>query len=211
MYLPEHFRQTDPAAIFDFMAAHGFATVVTRHADEPFASHLPLLVDRQAGPHGTIVGHLARANPQHHSADGQSTLVVFAGPHAYISPTWYAEPNTVPTWNYTAVHAYGRWETIDDADAVRRIVADTVNFYEQAMPQPWPFDETSPLVDGLVRQIVGFRIVVERLEAKWKLNQNHSAARRERVVQALSQRPDDDSQAIAELMRRDGSSGGGFT
>src|SRR5688572_14073923 len=105
MYIPKHFEQTDHDTSFAFMAAHGFATVVTVHGGEPFASHLPLLVDRATGPHGTIIGHLARANPQWTDAAGQQALVIFSGPHAYVSPRWYAEPNTVltntvPTWNY---------------------------------------------------------------------------------------------------------------
>jgi len=202
MYTPEPFRQTDREAIFDFMQAHGFATVVSRHDDEPFASHLPLLVDRAAGPNGTITGHLARANPQWTDAAGQTVLVIFSGPHAYISPRWYAEPNVVPTWNYTAVHAYGRWETWDDATTVKQIVADTTAFYEQNLPEPWPLDVDTPLVEGLAKQIVGFRIVVDRLEAKFKLNQNHSQARRDRVITELSMSTSGDAQAIAAMMRR---------
>lgn len=201
MYIPEHFRLTDHDAIFDFMQAHGFATVVTRHRAEPFASHLPLLIDRAAGPSGTIVGHLARANPQWTDAAGQTALVIFSGPHAYISPRWYAEPNTVPTWNYATVHAYGRWETLDDPATVKQIVADTTAFYESPLPRPWPLDAGTPLVEGLVKQIVGFRIVIDRLEAKFKLNQNHSPARRERVIAELSKNSSDDAQAIAALMR----------
>jgi transcriptional regulator len=201
MYIPDHFRVTDRDAVFDFMQAHGFATVVTEHGGEPFASHLPLLVDRGAGANGTIIGHLAAANPQWMSADGQTALVIFSGPHAYVSPRWYAEPNVVPTWNYTTVHAYGRWETVDDPAAVKQIVADTVKFYEAGLPEPWPLDVDAQLVDGLVKQIVGFRIVVERLEAKFKLNQNHSQARRERVIAELSKSERDDPRAIAALMR----------
>lgn len=202
MYLPEHFRQTDRNTIFDFIEAHGFATVVSRHGDEPFASHLPLLVDRAAGPNGTITGHLARANPQWVDAAGQTVLVIFNGPHAYISPRWYAEPNVVPTWNYATVHAYGRWETLDDAATVKQIVADTTKFYESALPQPWPLEVDTPLVDGLAKMIVGFRIVIDRLEAKFKLNQNHSPARRERVIAELSKSDADDARAIASMMRR---------
>jgi transcriptional regulator len=201
MYLPEAFRVDDRATIFGFLESHPFATVVTQHDGEPFASHVPLLLDRTAGPHGTILGHIARANPQWIDAAGQTTLVAFTGPHAYISPTWYAEPNTVPTWNYTAVHAYGRWETVDDPASLKQIVRDLTDRFERRLPQPWQLEE-GPLVDGLVKQIVGFRIAIERLEAKFKLNQNHSQVRRERVVAALSAQGDHDSQSVAALMRR---------
>jgi transcriptional regulator len=201
MYVPEHFRVSDRETIHDFIEAHSFATVVTQHDGEPFASHLPLLFERTAGPHGTIVGHLARANAQSHDADGQTALVIFTGPHAYVSPTWYAEPNTVPTWNYTAVHAYGRWQAVTDRDSLLAIIRATTNRYERKQPQPWQLDEQSPLVDALLKQIVGFRIEIERLEAKFKLNQNHSAARRERIRTALAARDDYDSQEVAALMR----------
>lgn len=202
MYIPKHFEQSDRGAIFDFMAAHSFATVVTRRGDEPFASHLPLLVDPATGPHGTLVGHLAKANPQASDAAGQQALVIFGPVHTYISPTWYAEPNVVPTWNYATVHAYGRWEVLDDPATLRKIVADTVEVHERHMPTPWHVDEAGTLVDALLPQIVGFRITIERLEAKWKLNQNHAQARRDRVVAALETRDDYDSHTIAELIRR---------
>lgn len=202
MYVPKHFEQTDRGAIFDFMEAHSFATVITRHGDEPLASHLPLLVDRTAGEHGTIVGHLARANPQAADAAGQTALVIFGPVHAYISPRWYAEPNTVPTWNYATVHAYGKWEAIDDTATLKQIVADTTTFNERQLPQPWSIDEAGPVVDAILPQIVGFRIRIERIDAKWKLNQNHSQARRERVIAALETRDDYDSRAIATLIRK---------
>lgn len=201
MYIPEHFRVSDREAVFDFMAAHGFATVVTEHGGEPFASHLPLLIDRAAGPNGTIIGHLAAANPQWMSAEGQTVLVIFSGPHAYVSPRWYAEPNVVPTWNYTTVHAYGRWETVDDPASIKQIVGDTVNFYERNLPEPWQLEADTPLIDGLVKQIIGFRIEIDRLEAKWKLNQNHSQARRDRVIAELEKSENSETRAVAELMR----------
>lgn len=201
MYLPAAFRDDDPATIFDFMESHPFAAVVTVRDGEPFASHVPLLVDRTAGPHGTLVGHVARANLQWQAADGQPVLVVFSGPQAYVSPTWYAEPNTVPTWNYAAVHAVGRWQTIDDGPTLLEIVTKLTDRFERSLPEPWRVDPGSPLVEGLLKQIVGFRIVVERVEAKFKLNQNHSAARRERVIAALGAREDADSRAVADLMR----------
>lgn len=202
MYIPDAFRVTDESTIFDFVERHSFALLTTQHHGEPLVSHLPLLLDRDAGPHGTLVGHWARANPQWQSPAGQTALAVFVGPHAYVSPRWYAEPNVVPTWNYATVHAYGRLEIIDDAEALKRMVHRFVEHYEAAMPEPWQLPDASPLVDGLVKQIVGFHFVVDRWEAKFKLNQNHSPVRRERVRQALADRPDAESQAVAELMGR---------
>jgi transcriptional regulator len=206
MYLPDHFRVDDPETIFDFVERHGFALLTTVHEGVPFTSHLPLLIDRPgnfngAGPHGTIIGHMARANPQWRDAAGQTALVVFVGPHAYISPTWYAEPNTVPTWNYTAVHAYGRLVIDEDPRALLAIVARTTKYYEAGRDPQWKLDAGTPLIDGLVKQIVGFRMTVDRWEAKFKLNQNHSEARRERVIAALETGEDADGRKIAAMMR----------
>jgi transcriptional regulator len=200
MYIPASFRFDDQAAIFDFAERHGFATLVTEHDGAPFATHLPLILERGAGERGTIVGHMARANPQWREAAGQTVLVMYQGPHAYVSPTWYAEPNTVPTWNYGAVHAYGKLELVEDPAALMDIVARTVRFYERNLPQPWHFDESTPLAETLIKQIVGFRIPVERWEGKWKLNQNHSAERRSRVIAALANGPTEDQRAIAAEM-----------
>ena len=201
MYVPAAFAVDDQPTLFDFAERHSFATLISQHDGVPLASHLPLLVDRAHGERGLIVGHMARANPQWTDAAGQNVLVVFAGPHAYVSPTWYAEPNTVPTWNYTAVHAYGRLELLDDADELLALLARTVDVYERSMLQPWRFARTTTLAAALVKQIVGFRIAVDRWEGKWKLNQNHSAERRKRVIAALSTQSSDDSRAVAELMR----------
>ena len=119
----------------------------------------------------------------------------------HVSPTWYEAEQVVPTWNYTTVHAYGRVQVVDDEAALLEIVRKTVRVHEQAMPRPWSFDPSSTFVERLLTQIVGFRIEVEKIEGKFKLNQNHPVERRRKVVRALQQRADDDSQSIAALMR----------
>jgi len=207
MYNPEAFRETDLPTIHDFVDRNGFAVLTTvDEAGVPLASHLPLHLRRSSG--GTVeepavlVGHMAKQNPQWRSAAGRQALVVFSGPHCYVSPTWYAEPNTVPTWNYIAVHAYGRVELTEDPTELRRILSDSVALYESGMPKPWEFDPTSELSEALVKQIVGFRITVERWEGKWKLNQNQSLVRRKRVVAVLAARSDAASQAVAAEMQR---------
>lgn len=204
MYLPDHFRVDDPETIFDFVERHGFALLTTVHEGVPFTSHLPMLLERTAGTRGTITGHMARANPHWRDAAGQTGLVVFVGPHAYISPTWYAEPNTVPTWNYAAVHAYGRLEVEEDPAALKQIVARTTEYYEAGRNPEWKLDADAPLVDGLAKQIVGFRMTVDRWEAKFKLNQNHPQARRERVIDALEAGGEADGRKIAAMMRERG-------
>jgi transcriptional regulator len=200
MYVPPHFAEHDLGKLHDFIEAHSFGLLVTQVDGLPFATHLPLLLDRTAGPNGTLIGHLARANPQWRQAHGQTALAVFSGPHAYVSPTWYEAEQTVPTWNYVAVHAYGRVEVIEDADAVLEIVRRLVGVHERSMPQPWSMTESGTFVDRLLAQIVGLRIEVERIEGKWKLNQNHPAERRAKVVRAFRQRGGEDATALAEMM-----------
>jgi transcriptional regulator len=202
MYLPPVFAEADPSTLGAFVRRHSFGLLVSQVGGEPFATHLPFLLDADAGPHGTLVGHVARANPQWQGLDGQPVLAVFSGPHAYVSPTWYAAENVVPTWNYTAVHAYGRVTLVHDPEPLLGIVRDTVAFYEGGMPTPWAFDGSTQFAARLVTQIVGFRIAIERLEGKYKLSQNHPRERREKVAAALLARGDENAVGVAELMRR---------
>ena len=201
MYLPAAFAEPDLTKLHDFIEQHSFGLLVTQVEGLPFASHLPLLLDRTAGPHGTLVGHMARANPQWREAGGQTALAIFSGPHAYISPTWYEAEQVVPTWNYAAVHAYGRVEVIEDEGALLDIVERSVRVYEQAMPRPWSFDPSSTFVERMLAQIVGFRIEIEKIEGKWKLNQNHPVERRRKVVRALSEQDNENAQSIAAMMQ----------
>ncbi|HEX4608199.1 MAG TPA: FMN-binding negative transcriptional regulator [Urbifossiella sp.] len=201
MYVPPHFAQTDPAVLHDFIEAHSFGLLVSRHGGEPFATHLPFLLDRAAGPHGTLVGHVARANPQWYDLADSPALAVFSGPHAYVSPTWYEAGPAVPTWNYIAVHATGRAELVEDRDELLAIVRRSVDVYEAGMPRPWRLDVGSTYVDRLLAQIVGFRLVIDRLEGKWKLNQNHPPERRAKVVRALEAAGGENAIGIAAAMR----------
>jgi transcriptional regulator len=201
MYVPPHFAESDRAKLFDFIESHSFGLLVSQVGGVPFVSHLPFLLDRTAGPHGTLLGHVARANPHWRDLAGQTALAVFSGPHAYVSPTWYGAEDVVPTWNYVAVHAYGRATIVEDRPALLEIVRRSVTYYESSMPRPWTLDESSSFVDRLLGRIVGFRIEIERLEGKWKLNQNHPAERRKRVAAILREQGGDDARAVAALMR----------
>jgi transcriptional regulator len=201
MYTPACFAENDLARLHEAMERYSFALLVSQAGGETIASHLPLLLDRTSGPQGTLVGHMARANPQWQTAAGQRVLVVFSGPHAYVSPTWYQAERVVPTWNYVAVHATGRLElTEDPADAMallRRMVAT----FEAPLERPWRLeDQPADFLDKLARQIVAFRIPIERLEGKWKLNQNQPPERRARVAAALEGQGSDDAREIAALM-----------
>jgi transcriptional regulator len=201
VFVPPHFAESDPTKLHDLIERHSFGLLVSQSGGEPFATHLPFLLDRTAGPHGTLSGHMARANPQWRELAGQTAMVVFSGPHAYISPSWYETENTVPTWNYVAVHAYGKSELVEDADSLLDLLQRSVGEYESGFSQPWELDTSSKVVERLLTHIVGFRIEIERLEGKWKLNQNHPVERRRKVAATLSKQPGDDARTIADLMR----------
>lgn len=202
MYIPPSFVQSDVSTLQDFIESHSFATVISQHGDEPYASHLPLLLDREGHSPGRLIGHFAKANPHWQSAAQQRVLTIFHGPHAYISPGWMAAQNTVPTWNYVAVHAYGRLTLIDDRERLAALIRRMVETYERPRAAPWSVDTPEPeFIDKLLNAIVGFEIEIERLEGKWKLNQNHPLERRERIIAGLQRTGRAEELAVAELMQ----------
>jgi transcriptional regulator len=201
LYIPTAFDQSDLPTLHRFMEHHSFAVLCSTEEDgTPFASHLPLLLERTSAPRGVLVGHMARANPQWRHAEGKPVLAIFMGPHAYVSPTWYEVEDVVPTWNYVAVHATGVLRTVHDRDDLLKIVADTVAFYEATRPKPWKLGEPEGFLDRMLRGIVGFRIEIAGIEGKWKLSQNQPAERREKVRRALQEQGGEDGTAIARLM-----------
>jgi transcriptional regulator len=201
MYIPPAFLESDLPTLHEFIERNSFGLLVSQHNGSLFATHLPFLLDRSLGPYGTLLGHVARANPQWKQISGQRVLAVFSGPHAYISPTWYEAENVVPTWNYMAVHAYGQVRIVGDQDLLD-IVRHLVELHEGSMPRPWSLGESNAYLERGLKQIVGFRIEIDRIEGKWKLNQNHPAEHREKVIRALDERGDTNSTAIAALMRQ---------
>jgi transcriptional regulator len=200
MYIPTAFHQPDRNKLVAFIEQNSFGVLVSQLDGEPFASHLPFLLDRSSGPHGTLVGHMAIANPQWRQAEGQDVLAVFAGPHAYISPTWYEAENVVPTWNYLAVHVYGKLQVIREEESLARLLQDFVAFYEASLPRPWTFDPNSDFARKMMKAVAGFRIEISHIEGKWKLGQNRPREQRERVVQQLQNSTDENARALAALM-----------
>lgn len=184
MYIPSHNRVDDRETINRFIRAYGFATVITNRDSIPFASHLPVLLDENAG---ILRSHMARANEQwHHFTSDHEVLCIFHGPHAYITPTWYVQQHDVPTWNYGAVHAYGLPRIVDEHDALKQIVMDTTEKYEALMPQPFKLTLSDAEIDRMLRGIVGFEIEITRVEAKFKLGQNRSVEDREGTIRGLA-------------------------
>ena len=202
MYVPPAFTQSDLAACHGLIEANAFGTLVSSSAEAaaPMATHLPFLLHRTRGTKGTLIGHMARANP-HRELLGAEALVIFQGPHAYVSPSWYEDAPAVPTWNYIAVHAYGTPEIIDDPVDVRAVLARLIDVHEAGRSAPWQFDSLpGDFIDGMVRGIVAFEIPIARLEGKWKLSQNRSAADRAGVIRALHAQGDSMAQAVAAAM-----------
>jgi len=193
MYIPSHFRESTEAVLAEFIDAHSFGTLVTIEHGLPFASHVPFLHDREGR---TLHAHVARGNPQwQHVADNPEVLVIFQGPHGYVSPTWYAKPG-VPTWNYTAVHVYGRARAVDDAAATGRHVEKLAARFERGSAAPWVPEYDPRMLAG----IVGIEIAIREIQGKFKLSQNRSAEDRARVVTQLEARGTDESTALAKLV-----------
>ena len=188
MYIPEHFAETDLPALHEFMRQHSFASLVTQHEGAPFASHLPLLLDSRIGTHGALLGHMARNNKQWQDfAAGAEILVMFQGAHAYVSPAWY-EPNpmAVPTWNFTAVHAYGKARILPEEELVETL-RQLVDENEKTFPQPWKLQISQEMRERLLGAIVGFEIRLNRIEGKFKLSQNRSMQDRINIIDQLAQ------------------------
>jgi transcriptional regulator len=193
---------TDPQRLCEFIDQHGFATLVTQIDGEPWATHLPLMWESSEGKSLRLVGHVAVANAHATHLSGQRALAIFHGPHAYISPGWMGAQNVVPTWNYVAVHVYGTVRVIEDAARLRNVLEALVKKYEETRSQPWQL--STPESDFLNRMqggIVGFELVVDRIEGKWKLSQNHPVERREGIIQGLLETGRTSELEIAHLMQ----------
>lgn len=202
LYTPPLFDARDRAAISRLMHDHPFATLVTPAADEPRVSHLPLLLISNCEPHGTLIGHFARANPHWQAARNAPSIAIFHGPHAYVSPAWYGEPaKAVPTWNYATVHAHGVLELVEDPVETRGVLDALVQRFEATRAQPWSFAMPARERDALVSGIVAFRLRIKRLDAKFKLSQNRTPADRRRVIEALDAEPYSEAHATAAWMR----------
>lgn len=188
MYIPAHFAETNLPALHEFMRQHSFATLVTQHGSVPFASHLPILLDSGIGTHGALFGHMARNNEQWRDfAEGTEVLAIFQGAHAYVSPSWY-EPNpmAVPTWNFVAVHTYGKARILSEDELVKAL-HQQVDENEKTFASPWKFELSQAMRERMLGSIVGFEIMLSRIEGKFKLSQNRTAQDRQNVIARLTQ------------------------
>lgn len=190
---------SDATQLLDFARSHNFATLVSQSEQTGIvATHVPVLVD-PSDDGWVLCGHVSRGNPQPLAGD---VLVIFSGPHAYVSPSWYVEANQVPTWNYLAVHVDGHCERIEDANALRSIVGRLAAQHEASLPNPWQPRLPADLESRLLSGITGFRVVSRNIRGAWKLNQNKSVENRKSVASALRQRGSEDERSIADWIER---------
>lgn len=207
MYLPTHFAETRPEVLQAALRDHPLGLLITQDGAHALdANPIPFLLDAGRGPHGTLRGHVARANPVWREArrDAES-LVVFQGPQAYVSPGWYPSKaehgKAVPTWNYVTVAARGTLRVVDDRDWLRGLVGELTARHEAAQAVPWHVDDAPPdYIDAMLAAIVGIEIELVSLQGKWKTSQNRPAKDREGVAQALRRQDGDDAAAMAALV-----------
>jgi len=187
--------------LLDWLATHyPFGTLISQLEGAPFASHLPVLYHR-AAQQVVLTGHWARPNPQWREIENQRVLFIFQGPHAYISPRWYADSaKQVPTWNYAAAHVYGTLRTIHDAGELERIVVSLSEQFESGAAAPWRFADSDPANRARLKGIVGFELRSDTVQVKLKLNQNHPAANVSGAIAGLRNTGSPEAAAVAALM-----------
>jgi transcriptional regulator len=200
MYLPEAFATEDLGALDRLAARNAFGTLVSQRDEAPFASHLPVLY-RRIAKQVILTGHWARANPQWRDIEGQRVLFIFHGPHAYISPRWYLEPEkNVPTWNYAVAHVYGRVRVIHDREELERIVTALAAQYEAGAAAPWRLEDSGEAARSRLKAIVGFELTAQQVQVKLKLNQNHVAGNVRGAVDGLRAGGSSEAAEVAKWM-----------
>jgi len=206
MYNPSHFAETRVPVLHQLVRAHPLATLVTLNDEGLCADQIPLLLRDDGSPFGTLVGHVARANPLWSATKTEvQVLAIFQGPQAYISPNWYPTKaehgKVVPTWNYVLVQARGTLQVHDDPVWLRQQASELTRQQEAAMPEPWAVDDAPrSYTDTMLRALVGISIPIATLQGKWKVSQNQPVANREGVVRGLSQAGGDGALAMASLV-----------
>jgi transcriptional regulator len=206
MYLPRKFREDRIEVLHAAMLEIGAAAIVGQGPDGPIASHVPIELDPEPAPWGTIRCHFVRSNPHAQSvADGRELLLIFQGPQGYITPSWYPTKRetgkVVPTWNYVAIHAYGTATTFEDVGALRAHLGALTNRFEASAAVPWEVDDAPrDFIDGNCRAIIGIEIPLSRIEGKWKLSQNRPRHDRLGVINGLRAEGGEAKLTMAEMV-----------
>ena len=200
MYIPSSFKEENPEILFELIEKFNFGVLFSHHREEPEATHLPFLADKNRGEHGTLIAHFARANKhwEHIDAD-KEVLVVFQGPHSYISPSWYKNRETVPTWNYATVHVYGKARIIHEESALREMVTRLTHYHESQVESNWKMAEAREYSEKLLKAITGIEIDITRMEGKFKFNQNKSREDQAGVIEHLDEKT---APGVKEIMQK---------
>jgi transcriptional regulator len=199
MYIPKYFKMDNDEVMYDFIEKNSFAILFSQHNGEPYATHLPLLLNKEEG---FLYGHFARQNQQWKDIVGQNVLAIFQGPHCYISPSWYETKQAVPTWNYVAIHVYGQLEIVEDEQEVFEALSDMVSKYEKPDSFYHLENVDENYIKGMSKGIVGFKIQINKIEGKAKLSQNHPEARQDLIIKQLENSVNQNNIHIAQLMKK---------
>ena len=191
MYIPKHFEITDKDEIYAFINKNAFGQLISNLGGRPFSTHMPFLVSEDKS---SLIGHVAKQNPQHSELDGQEVLVTLDGPHDYISPSWYSAPG-VPTWNYQSVHIYGHASVFTDTAQIKSVINSLTENYESTFDEPW----LPEYRDSMLGAIIGVEISINEIQCKYKLSQNRSAKDQSQVIEQLRLRGSGD---LAQAMER---------
>jgi transcriptional regulator len=203
MYNPPHFATTDLTWLDWLAEHHAFGTLISQHENAPLASHLPVLYQRNDNQ-VLLTGHWARPNPQWREIEGQRVMFIFHGPHAYISPRWYADTaKQVPTWNYVTAHVYGTIRLVTEDEALERIVTALAQKFESGTTVPWTLAGSDPANRARLKSIVGFELRSESIQIKLKLNQNHPAANVAGAILGLRNTGSQEATLLAALMQKE--------
>lgn len=204
MYVPKHFREDDLAVLHALMNEYSFATLVsTSETGLPLATQLPFIFDPEPEPYGTLRAHMALGNQQRQTLGlpEREVLVIFQGPHTYITPSWYENDLSVPTWNYAAVHAYGRSRLVEDPDVLYAYLKKLVEQNESRFAEPWQLDSLpKDFVWQMMKGVVGFEIDITSLIGKFKMSQNRTESERERIAAELLADSDPMMCEVAQLV-----------
>lgn len=204
MYIPQHFREDDLTVLHTLMRDYSFATLVSVQEDGvPIATHLPFIFEPEPAPYGTLAAHFALGNPQWRTfATGREVLVIFQGPHAYISPSWYEAELSVPTWNYATVHAYGCPRIIEDHAEFLQQLQQLIAVNEAQFEKPWQYQLPADYLERMIKGTVGFSMKITRLEGKFKMSQNRPVQDQRQVIEALRSSTNSGICEVAAIMQK---------
>ena len=210
MYVPTHFEVNDKAVLHDVITKYPLGTWIVSNGVDLTINHIPFLLDTTRGEHGTLIGHVARANPVWKQLQADtSSAVVFHAEQGYVSPNWYPskqhDPGVVPTWNYAVVHVHGTARAIEDKEWLLQLVTALTDHHEEHRDHPWQVsDAPKEYIEKRLAGIVGIEISIESLIGKFKLSQNRSDKDQQGVITGLQSSCDPRELALAKRMQQDG-------